>query len=291
MIILLIFFAGQLSCFVKANEIKIGFVFILTTQRKFGSFQQLTAWKEYFEKVPKSRYAVIAINWPFGEEVPSFIDVVIGHETDYGRVQYIESFLDASQRLIKLSNVSGVIPLSGSCFPVRPFSDLYQKVSPILALKQSILGEVKSTKGVHNSRYYAVTRSRVELHDWWFHRAQGYCLHQSLVGLILQRWKKVAAETKGVMSLDEHFVSYFLRSFDHENSSFGLLVNESLNSLQRMDMMYLEWPAGVAKAWSDRLAMAEVKKIRENNTNYFFMRKVLETCKIDPQIIGSLKSI
>lgn len=122
--ILVIFFTNQLLYCVKANEIKIGFIFILTAQRKFGSIQQLAVWKEYFQNVPKSRYAVMVVNWPFGEVTPSFVDVVTGHETDYGGVRYIECFLDASQQLIKLYNVSGVIPLSGSCFPIRPFSEL-----------------------------------------------------------------------------------------------------------------------------------------------------------------------
>eukprot|EP01040_Poterioochromonas_malhamensis_P008698 gene8698-9417_t len=248
-------------------------------------------WKQYFENVPKSRYAVMAVNWPFGEELPSFIDVAIGHETDYGRVRYVECFLDASQQLIKLYNVSGVIPLSGSCLPVRPFSDLYQKLSPILALKQSIVGEKRSYSPGHLTRFTVVNNSRIEEHEWWFHRAQGYCLHQSLVGLIIKRWKEIAEDTKAVGSLDEHYISYFLRSFDHENTSFGLLVKESLNSLRRLNLMYLEWPKGQAKTWSHHLAMQEVKEILGNNSNCLFMRKVLHTCKIDPRIIESLKSI
>lgn len=253
--------------------------------------QQLAVWKEYFQNVPKSRYAVMVVNWPFGEVTPSFVDVVTGHETDYGGVRYIECFLDASQQLIKLYNVSGVIPLSGSCFPIRPFSELYQKVSPMLALNQSILPEKKSNNSGHIARFDAVTHPRIQQHEWWFHRAQGYCLHQSLVGLIAKRWKEVAADTKSVVSLDEHYISYFFRSFDHENSSFGLLVNQSLNSLQRINMMYMEWSMGLPKSWSDHLTMEDIKKAREDSSTWFFMRKVLQTSKIDPQIIESIKSI
>lgn len=272
--------------FIHASEIKIGFVFVLTTQRKFGGFQQVLLWSKYFEKVPKSQYACIVVNWPLGEELPSFVDTVHGHETDYGGVQYIESFLTGAQILIRNYQATGAILLSGACLPFRPFTHFYWAVHSRLSERQSILCEFPIKTAHHHARFASLAKPRIHRNEWVTHLGQGYLLHESLISLMIKRWKEFSSELRNVSSIDEHYVSYFLRAFDHDTThSDSIIAKYSLDYLQSMCLLHTEWNKGVVKTWSDHLTIESIKKLREEKEGTFFIRKILHSCKVDEEVI------
>jgi hypothetical protein len=222
-----------ISCSRKLSS-KIGFVFILSNQREYGQLQQISIWNDYFLSSSNpyhEHYVVAVINWEFQKPLPSFVNVFLGHETDYGGIHYIETILSTSQHLIDKHNVSAVIVLSGSCLPLRSFKSFYEYVAPIVEKGKSLLPERESKSPNHHKRYRMINIThpsstgssgsssssslslpKLSQKEFLVHQAQGYCLSSQLLSLLLRNWKFFRLSLSSVPYVDEHYVSYILRS-------------------------------------------------------------------------------
>jgi hypothetical protein len=240
----------------SSSSVKIGFVFILTNQREYGQIQQLSIWNDYFlssSDLYKDRFVVVVVNWAFQKPLPSFVNVSLGHETDYGGIHYVETVLSSSQLLIEKHNVSGVIVLSGSCLPLRSFKSFYEYVAPILEKRQSLLPERETKAPNHHKRYRmlnittpsssssssfvvpSLSLPKLSQKDFLVHQAQGYCLHIRLLSLLIRNWMVFRFSLSSVPYVDEHYVSYIVRSLSKLSLSSISSFFSSLSSSSSND--------------------------------------------------------
>lgn len=284
-IVLFRLFLISLSLEIKGKkDVRIGFIFILTAQRPNRSIQQPLIWEKYFlaNDVSRQSYVTAVVNWHFLKSLPKFVNVTVGHETDYGRILYIETILETSYRLIYRYNVTGIIILSGSCLPIQPFNHFYSHIQPILARGSSILPERSLTSKSHTLRYHEITKPQIPINEWRVHQAQGYCLHQRVIRLLIREWRRFRDHLAPVHYLDEHYLSYMLHTLVRENNPEAI---EIVNSLVRNSTMYDKWNEGAAKpyTWRGNLTRAEVEGYREKGK--YFMRKVSSTCSVEESVI------
>jgi acyl-CoA thioesterase FadM len=268
-----------------AAPIKLGFVYVLTTQTESGGMQKPLHWEKFFNgSSSRNNYASILVNWPFKVPLPNFASETMGHETDYGGIRYIETYLTAAEILINKYNVDGVMLLSGSCLPIRSFNQLHNYLTPILSDQRSVLPEEITNNTGHLKRFQRLKTSKVPMKQWRIHQAQGYCLHKSLIQFMLSRWTEYRKEIADQRFFDEHYVTYFLHSLaNNESDRDYLKATNFIKTLVLNGMMYDDWSQTKGgthpTVWRDSLTQELIDKIRKQ-PNYFFMRKVASSCKI-----------
>lgn len=263
---------------------RLGFIFILTSQRENGGLQQPVIWERFFNtSQDRSQFVAAVVNWPFGVPLPSYVDISIGHETDYGGPRYVETVLSTANLLIHQYNVTGVLVLSGSCLPLQSFPKLFHHVSPVLINRGSILPERSTNATNHMLRYRQLKRPRIELSEFKVHQAQGYCLHHSIFQVLIENWGRFKSQIKGVSSLDEHYISLIFRMMimDNQSSKEVSLAKEILQSFVKKSLMFDQWGKERnerPKTWDKEISNDLFQRLRRNN--FFFMRKVASTCNV-----------
>lgn len=271
------------------NQTKLGFIFVLTSQREHGKMQHPEIWGNFFNgSHSRSHFVSAVVNWPYREPIPSFIDEALGHETDYGGLRYLESIMESAELLFRKHQADAVIVLSGSCLPIRRFFELYNYLNPILQRNASVLPEKPANSSrLHLFRFTRISGTKIPRDEWYVHQAQGYCMHRSLFEFVYENWKGLSSKISNVPSADEHYLTFLLRFYArHENPSMSSLAKKMLSSLVRESLMYDEWKNVRGSSpimWSTDLPSDLVNKLR--GQNFFFMRKVLSTCKIDRKFL------